>query len=301
MIKYFQLLLITLSLGLGGCYGLSATEESLEVISGSMAPVLSAHSDHRLPTVVTLCGETFDLSRKSVYERLEFEFIRAVNHPGQVALWQRRAALFFPFIEAELKAAGLPDDLKYLAVAESDLRPWVASPAGALGLWQFMPPTARQYGVTVNKTTDQRQLPELLIKAATTYLKYLHTRFNSWSLAMAAYNVGENRISRDLTKQGVKSYFELDLPRETERYVYRIAAIKIILENATLYGLSKPIPLAQYQPRPFTERQIDISPPASWPQVARQLGCDYMSLRILNPHIRRTPLSGTYTLRVPVS
>lgn len=300
--KYlFQLMIMTLSLGLGGCYGLNGTEELLDIINVPVAPVLNTRSDHQLPSKVTLCGETFDLTRKSVHERLEFEFIRAVNHPAQVALWQRRAKLFFPLIEAELRAAGLPDDLKYLAVAESDLRPGVISPAGALGLWQFMPPTARQYGVTVNRATDKRQLPEVLIKAAVTYLKNLHTMFDNWPLAMAAYNAGEGRISKAMDKQGVKNYFDLELPHETERYVYRIAAIKIILQNPSRYGLNKPVPKAKYQPRPFKERQVNISPPASWTEVAKQLGYDYMSLRRLNPHIRKSPLSGPYTLRVPVS
>ena len=298
--------LLILTLSLCACNGLGGPESQLEAASASAAATISklaevaSNPDPRLPARVSLCGEPLDLSRRSVYERLEFEFLRVVNHPAQVALWQRRAAQYFPYIEAELRAAGLPEDLKYLAVAESDLRPWVASPAGALGLWQFMPATARHYGVTVNKKIDQRQLPEPLLGAAVRYFKSLKARFGAWSLAMAAYNAGDGRIAKALADQGVSDYFELDLPRETERYVYRIAAIKVVMENAAHYGLNIPVPAGQYQGARFSEKSVELGKAGvQWPQLARQLGCDYKTLRLLNPHIIQTPLSGAYVVRLP--
>ena len=313
-IRYcFIFAILSSAISFGGCYDLNRSDGSSTLGSILDSPVkqsatpatqeptitVFSHPNYQLPAQVSLCGEALDLNRKSVYERLDAEFTQAINHPAQVALWQRRAAMFFPLIEKELKAAGLPDDLKYLAVAESDLRPWVLSPAGALGIWQFMPPTARQYGVDVNKKIDKRQLPEELLRAAIQYFKYLHTKFGNWPLAMASYNAGEGRIAKALSAQGVDNYFDLDLPLETERYVYRIAAIKIVLENAGKYGLNKSIPPSNYQTPKFTERQVEISPPQTWPQVAKKLGYNYKVLRLLNPHIKHTPLSGKYTLRVP--
>ena len=301
---------IVVILGLTACSGLAGRTEAqsnamqAESAGASAIPGLIdrlGHTDFRLPEQVTLCGEAFDLKRAAVAERLEFEFIRVVNHPAQVALWQRRAALYFPLIEAELRAAGLPDDLKYLAVAESDLRPWIVSPAGALGLWQFMPATAKAFGLTVSPKIDQRQLPEPLLGAAQRYFKSLHNKFGNWALAMAAYNAGEGRIARAMTTQGIDNYFDLDLPRETERYVYRIAAIKVVMENATHYGLKSSLPAKFYETESYVERNVDIPKGRTWPQLAKQLGCDYKTLRTLNPHITQASLAGPYTLRVPVS
>ncbi len=294
----FFLLALPLTLG-GGCIGVGGSEEALESPSSFTAPIISDNADYRLPSRVTLCGETLDTSRRAVYERLENEFVRVVNHPAQVALWQRRAAMYFPAIEAELRAANLPDDLKYLAVAESDLRPWIASPAGALGLWQFMPGTARHFGLTVDSKIDQRQLPEPLLNAASTYFRSLYGKFGSWSLALAAYNAGDGRIAKAVAAQGTRNYYELDLPRETERYVYRIAAIKVVMENAAHYGFNEPVPTANYCPAKYTERTVKVNPAADWAQVAKQIGCDYKTLRALNPHVRQTTLSGDYVLRVP--
>jgi hypothetical protein len=302
--KYAKIGGLTLALALasGGCNGLDGPEArpgegpAKAVFSGRAA---DPWPDYALPARVTLCGRAFDLARRPVYERLEAEFLQAVSHPGQVALWRRRATEFFPYIEAELRAAGLPDDLKYLAVAESDLRPWVASPAGALGLWQFMPATARHFGLAVNDRVDQRQLPEPLLGAAAAYLKTLYRTFQDWPLALAAYNAGEGRIRQAQSNQGVRDYFELDLPRETERYVYRIAAIKIILENAAAYDLDGPAPVHGYRPLKFAERTITLTDRGGWPELARQAGCDYKTLRLLNPHLREAEQPGTYAVRVP--
>lgn len=301
--EYARLLLIALSLGLGGCNALGGAEATQVKPAAEPPTAVRAGSagnpDYRLPSRVTLCGEPLELGRRPVYERLEFEFLRVVNHPGQVALWQRRAAQYFPSIEADLKAAGLPDDLKYLAVAESDLRPWVASPAGALGLWQFMPATARHYGLTVNKKIDQRQLPEPLGEAANTYLKSLKARFGTWSLALAAYNAGEGRVTKAINAQNSRDYYDLDLPRETERYVYRIAAIKVVLENAGQYGFNEPVPNERYRPAKYVERSVTVAAGDDWVKLSKETGCDYKDLRMLNPHLRQTPAAGSQVLRVP--
>ncbi len=294
-----------MSLSLVGCNGVNTPDSPLDAAAATLSGIVPSNNpDFRLPARVTLCGEEFDLKRQSVYERLESEFLRLVNHPSQAAFWQRRAAVFFPHIEKELKAAGLPDDLKYLAVAESDLRPWIAAPAGAVGLWQFMPATARHYELTVNKKIDERHLPEPLLTAALNYFRNLQARFGTWSLALAAYNAGEGRIGKALETQKVNSYFDLDLPRETERYVYRIAAIKVVMENAGHYGLSRSVPLKRYQNQQFVERRVNVPKggKVTWAKLAQQLKCDYKTLRLLNPQIQEAQLTaGSYLLRVPTT
>jgi hypothetical protein len=298
-LEYARLAALIMVLGAGGaCNGLKETgppvEGRPETWSGRLA-----RTDHALPSKVTLCGQNLDLSLPSVRERLETEFILVVNQPAQVALWQRRAREYFPLIEAGLKEAGLPEDLKYLAVAESDLRPSIISPAGALGLWQFMPATARRFGLTVNSRFDQRYLPEDLLEPAKAYLKSLHADFGDWPLALAAYNAGEGRIRKAMAEQGVRDYSQLDLPRETERYVYRIAAIKIILENPEGYGFTNSPPDQVYRPLLKDRRTVTVPARSGWPALAKVAGCDYKMLRVLNPHLRESAFSGTYEVRVP--
>jgi hypothetical protein len=186
-----------------------------------------------------------------------------------------------------------------MAVAESDLRPGVASPAGALGLWQFMPPAARRFGLTVNNRFDQRHLPERLLEAAKVYLKVLYAEFGDWPLVLAAYNAGEGRIRKALAEQGTRDYHQLDLPSETERYVYRIAAIKIVLEDPGAYGFTAPVPEDVYRPLFPVRRMVTVPERSGWPELARAAGCDYKTLRIFNPHLRETVFAGTYEVRVP--
>ncbi|MDR2140707.1 MAG: lytic transglycosylase domain-containing protein [Deltaproteobacteria bacterium] len=260
-------------------------------------------TDHQLPQTVYFCDEKLPLDWPSARERLEAEFLLAVNHPAQVRLWQRRAKRYFPAIEAALKAQGLPDDLKYLAVAESDLRPGVFSPAGAAGIWQFIPSTARRYGLKVNKLEDQRLLPDHVMAAGLKYLSFLRNKFGDWALAMAAYNAGEARISRAQADQGQTSYYQLRLPRETERYVYRIVAIKLVLSQAGQWGLTDTTPSGLYKPVEYQEKTLTFDEPQTWVELAAKMKCDYKALRSLNPHLakRETLKGGPYLLRAPKS
>ena len=301
ILEYARLAALILALGIGGaCNGLKDTvPPETRPEAGSSWSGRVPKKDHVLPGEVVFCGWTLDLRRPAVRERLETEFILAVNQPAQVALWQRRAREHFPRIEAGLKAAGLPDDLKYLAVAESDLRPGVVSPAGALGLWQFMPGTARRFGLIVNSRIDQRYLPEDLFEAAAVYLKALQADFGDWPLALAAYNAGENRVVKAMANQGLRDYSQLDLPTETERYVYRMAAIKVILENPGAYGFTAGPPGQAYQPRPSARRTVIVADQSGWPELAKAAGCDYKTLRMMNPHMLGAAFSGTYEVRVP--
>ncbi|MDR2338563.1 MAG: lytic transglycosylase domain-containing protein [Deltaproteobacteria bacterium] len=273
---------------------------------GSLADLgeqVPRRTDFQLPGSVTLCGEALPMSRLSVRERLDYEFQLAVNHPAQVELWRRRGQRYFPLIESSLAAQSLPQDLKYLAVAESDLRPLAVSPAGAAGIWQFIPSTARRFGLKVGRDEDQRFLPELLLPIGMRYLSELYSRFGSWALAMASYNAGEARVSSALSSQGASDYYQLNLPRETERYVYRIAAIKLVLEGAPQYGFNGVAPEGLYQPQVYRQESLTFASPVSWVELARKYGTDYKTLKDLNPHLasRATISGGPHIFRLPVS
>jgi hypothetical protein len=116
---------------------------------------------------------------------------------------------------------------------------------------------------------------------------------------MAAYNAGEGRIGRALTAQNTRDYYQMDLPRETERYVYRIAAIKAVMENSAGYGLDMPYPQSRYRAPEYVERRVDCENDTPWPQLAEKAGCDYKALRLLNPHILTDTLNGSYVMRFP--
>ena len=192
------------------------------------------------PSNPVWAGEVLPTNVFYVKEAWEREFFITALSPYQTVLYLKRAPKYFPYIEQELKNRNMPDDLKYLAVAESGLREDATSRTGAAGIWQFMPDTAKGMGLKVDGDIDERLHFEKSTQAALTYLKKLHDKFGSWQLAAAAYNRGENGLLRDLAAQpGVKTYAELDLNSETERYVYRIAAIAEVMRHPARYGVTE--------------------------------------------------------------
>ncbi len=161
------------------------------------------------------------------------EFTSIVFSHGKVLPLAQENGALFPWVERELAAKGLPDDLKYVAVAESDLTLTAVSSAGAAGPWQFMPQTASSYGMNQTATVDERYDFETSASGAFKYLKNLRGILPNWTLAIAAYNCGEGRVQDEMRKQRTRSYYSLKLPNETERYVFRILAIKEVLSNPT--------------------------------------------------------------------
>jgi soluble lytic murein transglycosylase-like protein len=167
-----------------------------------------------LPARLEFAGEIVPLAQWDVAERLEREFLLSLGNPAQVVLWLKRSARYFPYIERQLSRAGLPDDLKYVAVIESALLPSAYSHASALGIWQFIASTAKRYGLAVTSGWDERRNPERSTAAALALLRELRQRFNDWPLALAAYNAGEARIEQAMRHQGVSSYYQLALSDE---------------------------------------------------------------------------------------
>jgi len=257
------------------------------------------YNDLTFPETVTLCGEKIPLENRRVWEMLDREFTIAVWNRGQVYLWLKRAARYFPHIEKKLAEAGMPDDLKYLAVAESDLQTKARSPVGALGYWQFMSFTGKRFGLRKRSKIDERLCFEKATGAALRYLQELKNRFGAWTLALAGYNCGEQCLSNSIKEQHVRDYFRLNLPLETERFIFRITAIKLILENPQQYGFHIN-PGHVYQPLDTDILNVNLRRPVSMVAFASALDTDFKVIKELNPHIfgNRLP-AGSYQLNVP--
>jgi len=256
-------------------------------------------SSYKLPKDVTLCGERIPLEDSNIWESLDREFIVAMDSHAQILLWMKRARRYFPPIEKRLKELNLPDDLKYVAITESSLRPHAVSSSGAAGVWQFIPSTGEKYGMRRNKTIDERFDFLKATEGALTYLKNLYEEFGSWTLAMAAYNAGENRIRREIDFQKTRNYFYLDLPMETERYVYKIAAAKIILSDPGKFGFHLE-DRDFYDPLQMERVQIELRQPLPLMEVARAIGCYYKEIKEMNLHFpEETIPAGIQFLNLP--
>lgn len=252
-----------------------------------------------LPQKAEFCGEAVPLDFADVRERFDREFTIVTQSHAQVYLWLKRIERYFPLIEKQLASAGLPDDLKYLAVAESDLMTSALSHAGAAGPWQFTAGTASCYGITQSSVVDERYDCEKSATAAFSYLKDLHNLFQNWTLAAAAYNCGEKRIQAEMGKQKTNNYYFLKLPQETERYVFRILAIKEVLSNPDAYGYRLPKG-AGYQPLIFEAVRVSLPGPMPIASAAGAAGVTYRELKLLNPCLVSEVIpKGDFAIRVP--
>ena len=252
-----------------------------------------------LPEKAELCGEAAPLWSADVRERFDREFTIVTQSHAQVYLWLKRTERYFPWVEKQLVSWGLPDDLKYVAVAESDLLPGAVSHAGAAGPWQFMADTATSYGITQSAAIDERYDFEKSAVGAFGYLKNLHGMFRNWTLAIAAFNCGERRIEAEIGKQRAKSYYFLKLPQETERYVFRILAIKEVLEHPEKYGYHLPKG-AGYKPVIFESVKVSLPGPMPIALASESAGFSYRELKVLNPCLVSDVIpKGDLMIRVP--
>jgi membrane-bound lytic murein transglycosylase D len=261
---------------------------------------LSQAAYYSFPAHLDLCGEPVPLSEQTVYERLDREFLINVYDRGQVYLWLKRSSRYFPYIEARLKEKGLPDDLKYLLVAESSLRSQASSNKGAVGFWQFIEKTGKRYNLQKKPWLDERMDLEKSTEAALSYLQYLHSLFGQWTLAMAAYNCGEDRVKEEMAQQGETNYYRLALPKETERYLFRILAIKILLTDPGKYGYELPTE-GMYPPIKTDQVILELSSPVPLRDIAKACGSYFRELKELNPEIQGHTLpAGIHRLKIPV-
>lgn len=254
------------------------------------------------PSQIDFAGEQTPLNVSDVKERLDRELLVNANLDATTLLILKRANRAFPIIEPILKQYGIPDDFKYLAVIESGLVN-VVSPAGARGVWQFMPETAKQYGLEVNELVDERYNLEKSTVAACKYLLPAKNKFGSWTLAAASYNAGVTGVNRQMTFQGVQNYYDLLLNDETSRYVFRILALKEIMQHPAQYGFNL-TPAEMYTQIPTKKVSVTASVPdlSVW---AKEQGINYKILKIHNPWLRDRKLDVAagkeYVLEIPTS
>ena len=212
----------------------------------------------------------------------------------------KRAQKYFPIIEPILEKNGVPSDFKYLAVIESGLTNAV-SPAGARGFWQIMKTTGRENGLEVNTNVDERYNLELATEVACKYLKEAKEKFGSWTLAAASYNAGKAGISRRLVEQDVKDYYDLLLGEETGRYLFRIVALKEILNHPDKYGFNFNNN-DLYKSIPTYKVEVDTAV-TDFTQFAERFGINYKILKIHNPWLRERHLNNKsrklYKIEIP--
>lgn len=256
-------------------------------------------NDFPFPKAVSLCGEQIPLENRHVWEMLDRELTISVWRRSQVLLWLKRAGRYFPYIEAKLAEADMPLDLKYLAIAESNLLTTIRSRKGAVGMWQLITKTAKRNGLRVDLKIDERRSFERSTEAAIKYLKSLKEMFGTWALALAAYNCGEKRMEKEIEEQKIRDYYRLNLPLETEQFIFRIIAIKIIMENPAGYGYMIPTEHI-YQPILYNSVpvKVDISLPII--ELAQTMDIDFKTIKEINPHILGYDLpKGSYIINVP--
>ncbi len=189
----------------------------------------------KIPKSMNFCGETIRLTDEDIRERLDREILTMVYFQSATSGGFKRSTRFFPQIEKILKEENVHDDIKYLAVIESNLMQAV-SPVGAQGFWQFMPATAKIYNLEMTAEVDERLHIEKSTHAACMYLKEARNSLNDWVATCASYNRGLGGVLNDMEGQGTTHYFDTEQNSETARYVYRILAAKLVFENAKEYG-----------------------------------------------------------------
>lgn len=254
----------------------------------------------KIPTNITIFGEGVPLENFEVYERVDREILVNTYWHSATILAIKRAARWFPVIEPILKQNNIPEDFKYLAVVESNLDN-VVSPAGATGYWQFIKSAAKQYGLEINDEVDERYDVIKSTEAACKYLNTAYAMFGNWTMSASSYNAGMSGIDKWSGLQKTTNYWNLVLGSETSRYVSRIIAMKLIMENPSAYGYD----LKEedfYKPLKYKEVELTTSI-TDFAEYASTLGVNYKTLKLYNPWLRDTKLKVkngfTYKIKIP--
>ncbi len=253
-----------------------------------------------VPDSVFFAGERVPIENFDVREALDMELHKICYWHSETFLYLKRAHRYFPVIEKILKENNIPDDFKYLAVAESGLTNAV-SPSGATGFWQFLKTTGQSYDLEITKEIDERYHLEKSTEAACRYLKYLYKIYGNWAMAAASYNTGQGNLNKQVTKQNKENYYDLLLNSETSRYVYRIVAFKLIMTNPQDYGF-KFRKLDLYPQIPVNLVKLDTSV-TDFAAYATHFKTNYKLLKYFNPWLRENFLTNTnnksYSIQIP--
>lgn len=287
-----------------GIVALLITGSAVEAESGAVgvqAPA-AAFTAVEIPDSVSFAGEYVPLWRFDVREALDRELLVNSYFHSQTIRFIKLAPRYFSIIEPILKEKGVPDDFKYLAVAESGFNPRAVSPARAVGLWQFLEGTGRDYRLEINKEVDERYHIEKSTYAACDYLLDSYEKYGSWAVVAAAYNAGNRGVERQIIRQKNASYYDLLFGEETSRYVFRIIALKLIMENPEKYNLF----IAEEEKYPLVEtREVEITGRvADFADFALENGINYKLLKDFNPWLRDNFLTNSggkkYVVKIPV-
>lgn len=254
-----------------------------------------------IPDKIEFAGEVINLKRHDLRERFDRELMAFTYMHSTTFLLIKRANLYFPVIEPLLKSQNIPDDFKYLAVIESHLNPKSVSPAKAVGVWQFVPETAKEYGLEVDGEVDERYDLEKATVAACAYLRQSYEMYGSWMTAASSYNAGRKRISSSLEDQKAIDCFGLYLNEETSRYIFRLMAVKEVMSNPKQYGFHLQKDDFYHTVR-TKEVEVDTAI-ESWADWAEKNGTDFVQLKYFNPWIRDLKLDNVtkriYKVKIP--
>lgn len=270
-----------------------------EIMGTAPAQFPALISSVRIQGPLDFCGEALELENAEVRERLEKELLLILWNRPQIVLWLKRAGRYFPIVEKMLQDHQMPSDLKYIAIIESALRPHAGSRKGAIGFWQFMKATGHRYGLTINSEKDERRNIFRSTAAAISYLKELHELFGNWTLAAAAYNMGEQGLQSEILAQNTSNYYHLYLPLETQRYIMRAVAAKIILSAPQDYGFQFS-ELDLYPPLRYDRIRLECYQETPLAILAEAADTYFKMIKDLNPEIRGHYLAaGSHWLLVP--
>ena len=255
---------------------------------------------YKMPDTISFAGEKVPLENFDTRESLEREIITTTYRHSSTILIIKRASRYMPVIEKILRENDIPEDFKYLAVAESDLSN-VVSPAGATGFWQIMAATGREQGMEINNEVDERYNLEKSTKFACDYFKKSFDKYGNWTLAAASYNGGRNGVDDQIEIQKEYNYYDLLLNEETARYIFRILSYKLVINDPTSYGFD--IKSSDLYPElKYYEVKVDTAV-SDFADFAKSFGTNYKILKLLNPWLRKpflTNRSGkTYMIKIP--
>jgi len=279
---------------------LNNTPTTAEDLEGEDFPQGYKIISPKIPNYLEFAGERIPTENFEVFERMDREFISNTYFHSATILALKRATRWFPVIEPILKKNNIPDDFKYLCIAESNMEN-VVSPAGATGYWQFMKEAGEKYGLEINSLVDERYDVWKSTEAACKYLNDSYEMFGTWTLSAASYNMGQDGITLQIERQKAKDYFNLVINSETSRFVARIVALKYILQNPETYGFDIKAD-EKYKPLEYYEIKLD-STVSNFPDYAKSLGINYFILKMYNPWLRDNYLTNNsgqvYMIKLP--
>lgn len=300
----FKIVLITLLILTGALWLIKSSisnKRKHNIEEEAPAQMANGFKAAKIPSSLYFAGERVPISNYDVRERLDRELLVNKFWHSSTFLFIKRAHRYFPVIEKILREENVPEDIKYIAIAESGLTN-VVSPSGASGFWQFLKGAAKDFNLEVNNEVDERYNLEKATRAACKYMKWNYEKFGSWTMAAAAYNFGRTNISKQIERQHCKNYYDLLLPEETERYVFRLIAIKMIIEDPAKYNFH--IEENDLYKAIQTNTVIVDYPIKDMANFAAKYDISYRMLKAFNPWLRENYLTNTknktYKIKVPV-